>query len=236
MLRNCSIIHCDLKPENVLLKGIEDDRQSLIKVIDFGSACFENKTMYSYIQSRFYRSPEVQQKNLVLFRLWVFLFSSCVHPSHLAAGRVEVAGGICFPICMHNTALACHRPGAQRGARSVHPYIVARSNMWLPWPLQPVLLVMQPEPGTALQGCQPARALDPGPGAVPLSVGGKVPGFLVSPLLLLCTQQRCFSQIIICASTSQLFISRCLKQKLVFPEKRLGYWQLAVRAPFSTLQ
>ena len=30
-----------------------------IKVIDLGSACFEGKTMYSYIQSRFYRSPEV---------------------------------------------------------------------------------------------------------------------------------------------------------------------------------
>lgn len=30
-----------------------------IKVIDFGSACFEKKTVYPYIQSRFYRSPEV---------------------------------------------------------------------------------------------------------------------------------------------------------------------------------
>eukprot|EP01038_Epipyxis_sp_PR26KG_P010567 gene10567-14194_t len=30
-----------------------------IKVIDFGSACFEGKSVYSYIQSRFYRSPEV---------------------------------------------------------------------------------------------------------------------------------------------------------------------------------
>ena len=30
-----------------------------IKLIDFGSACFENRTVYSYIQSRFYRSPEV---------------------------------------------------------------------------------------------------------------------------------------------------------------------------------
>jgi len=30
-----------------------------VKVIDFGSACFEGKTTYSYIQSRFYRSPEV---------------------------------------------------------------------------------------------------------------------------------------------------------------------------------
>jgi serine/threonine protein kinase len=30
-----------------------------VKVIDFGSACYEGKSMYSYIQSRFYRSPEV---------------------------------------------------------------------------------------------------------------------------------------------------------------------------------
>lgn len=30
-----------------------------IKVIDFGSACHEAQTMYTYIQSRFYRSPEV---------------------------------------------------------------------------------------------------------------------------------------------------------------------------------
>jgi dual specificity protein kinase YAK1 len=30
-----------------------------IKLIDFGSACWESKTVYTYIQSRFYRSPEV---------------------------------------------------------------------------------------------------------------------------------------------------------------------------------
>eukprot|EP00191_Tetraselmis_sp_GSL018_P024152 CAMPEP_0177621334 /NCGR_PEP_ID=MMETSP0419_2-20121207/27527_1 /TAXON_ID=582737 /ORGANISM="Tetraselmis sp., Strain GSL018" /LENGTH=475 /DNA_ID=CAMNT_0019121239 /DNA_START=122 /DNA_END=1545 /DNA_ORIENTATION=+ len=56
LLRDAQIIHCDLKPENVLLKGLDSGE---IKVIDFGSACFESRTIYSYIQSRFYRSPEV---------------------------------------------------------------------------------------------------------------------------------------------------------------------------------
>jgi serine/threonine protein kinase len=55
-LRKQRIIHCDLKPENVLLKN---PTKSGIKVIDFGSSCFEDERVYTYIQSRFYRSPEV---------------------------------------------------------------------------------------------------------------------------------------------------------------------------------
>ena len=55
-LRKLRVIHCDLKPENILLKA---PNKSSIKVIDFGSSCFENERVYTYIQSRFYRSPEV---------------------------------------------------------------------------------------------------------------------------------------------------------------------------------
>ncbi|KAJ4461406.1 putative Serine/threonine-protein kinase minibrain [Paratrimastix pyriformis] len=55
-LPEVNIIHCDLKPENVLLRSC---KRSAIKVIDFGSSCHSNEKMYSYIQSRFYRSPEV---------------------------------------------------------------------------------------------------------------------------------------------------------------------------------
>ena len=50
------IIHCDLKPENILLRH---PKRSAIKIIDFGSSCLTTKKMYTYIQSRFYRSPEV---------------------------------------------------------------------------------------------------------------------------------------------------------------------------------
>ena len=50
------MIHCDLKPENILF--VQPNR-SAIKVIDFGSSCRANAPMYTYIQSRFYRSPEV---------------------------------------------------------------------------------------------------------------------------------------------------------------------------------
>ncbi|KAJ9165409.1 Dual specificity protein kinase pom1 [Coniochaeta hoffmannii] len=56
LLKQHKVIHCDLKPENILLRH---PLHSEIKVIDFGSSCFENEKVYTYIQSRFYRSPEV---------------------------------------------------------------------------------------------------------------------------------------------------------------------------------
>lgn len=55
-LKQHKVIHCDLKPENILLRH---PLHSEIKVIDFGSSCFETEKVYTYIQSRFYRSPEV---------------------------------------------------------------------------------------------------------------------------------------------------------------------------------
>lgn len=55
-LKDHGIIHCDLKPENILLKH---PNKAGIKVIDFGSACFIDEKVYTYIQSRFYRAPEI---------------------------------------------------------------------------------------------------------------------------------------------------------------------------------
>jgi len=56
MLHKNRIVHADLKPENILLKQAG---KSGIKVIDFGASSFEGSTLYTYIQSRFYRAPEV---------------------------------------------------------------------------------------------------------------------------------------------------------------------------------
>ncbi len=60
-LQKADLIHCDLKPENILLKIDREHHRSdiIIKITDFGSSCFKNNTMFDYIQSRYYRAPEV---------------------------------------------------------------------------------------------------------------------------------------------------------------------------------
>ncbi|KAJ1914193.1 dual specificity protein kinase yak1 [Mycoemilia scoparia] len=56
LFKKAGIIHCDLKPENIML--VTQD-QPKVKVIDFGSATFLSTAGYMYIQSRFYRAPEI---------------------------------------------------------------------------------------------------------------------------------------------------------------------------------
>ena len=79
------IVHCDLKPENILLNtsnslgvtvsctcwmSFQPDAyvwhsvsQAVLvfrlQVIDFGSSCFEHERLFTYVQSRYYRSAEV---------------------------------------------------------------------------------------------------------------------------------------------------------------------------------
>jgi serine/threonine protein kinase len=50
------MIHNDLKPENILF---ESTTRCLVRVIDFGSSCFNEDKLSSYVQSRSYRAPEV---------------------------------------------------------------------------------------------------------------------------------------------------------------------------------
>lgn len=50
------LIHADLKPENILIKSYS---RCEVKLIDFGSSCFVDDRLSSYVQSRSYRAPEV---------------------------------------------------------------------------------------------------------------------------------------------------------------------------------
>jgi serine/threonine protein kinase len=76
-LRQESIIHCDLKPENILLKA---PNRSAIKVIDFGSSCFKDERIYTYIQSRFYRcAPAPASASALLQAALHLLMNACHH-------------------------------------------------------------------------------------------------------------------------------------------------------------
>lgn len=55
-IHKVGLIHCDLKPENVLFKV---KNKSSIKIIDFGSSCKQSNKLFTYIQSRYYRAPEI---------------------------------------------------------------------------------------------------------------------------------------------------------------------------------
>jgi len=69
LLERLQVVHADLKPENILLRPSAVDAPgagpaagtttSRAKVIDFGSSCFSHGKIHTYIQSRYYRSPEV---------------------------------------------------------------------------------------------------------------------------------------------------------------------------------
>jgi dual specificity tyrosine-phosphorylation-regulated kinase 2/3/4 len=57
-LKKLRVLHCDLKPENILFASDNKD-ETEIKIIDFGSSCFVGNQLYTYVQSRYYRAPEI---------------------------------------------------------------------------------------------------------------------------------------------------------------------------------
>jgi len=55
-LHSNGVTHCDLKPDNILFSNESDEN---IHIIDLGSATLSEPPLGQYMQSRFYRSPEI---------------------------------------------------------------------------------------------------------------------------------------------------------------------------------
>lgn len=55
-LHKMNIVHCDLKPENIMLSDVVNIK---IKLIDFGNTVANYNQSNFYVQSRYYRAPEV---------------------------------------------------------------------------------------------------------------------------------------------------------------------------------
>lgn len=55
-IHSSGLFHCDLKLENILLKT---ESKTSIKIIDFGSTIGACNPLFTYLQSRYYRAPEV---------------------------------------------------------------------------------------------------------------------------------------------------------------------------------
>lgn len=56
IMRKCGIIHCDIKPDNILV----NEKRNILKLCDFGTALSTSeKNITQYLASRFYRAPEI---------------------------------------------------------------------------------------------------------------------------------------------------------------------------------
>lgn len=86
-IHKLGFIHCDLKPENILLKN---PNKSSIKIIDFGSASYKCISPCAYIQSRYYRAPEVILGGIYNEKIDIWSFACILY--ELYSGRPLFAG------------------------------------------------------------------------------------------------------------------------------------------------
>lgn len=89
------VIHCDIKPENIMVRLPRSPHDALVvKIIDFGLSCFKHEILYLYIQSRYYRAPEVVLGATYTYKIDIWSFGCVVAELYtgtpLLPGRSEL--------------------------------------------------------------------------------------------------------------------------------------------------
>jgi len=75
ILKQKNIIHCDLKPGNILY----DAKSDLFKICDFGISCFDDKKKHYPVQTMYYRSPEVIVRKPYSFSIDIWSFGCIIY-------------------------------------------------------------------------------------------------------------------------------------------------------------
>jgi serine/threonine-protein kinase PRP4 len=95
-LRNCGVLHCDIKPDNMLV----NDAKNVLKLCDFGSAMFAGENEITpYLVSRFYRAPEIS-KHLIQIPCTSF----CEYLGHV---ELPQHGCVLFSLLLHHCCVLC---------------------------------------------------------------------------------------------------------------------------------
>ena len=91
------LVHCDLKPENILVhERTSEDDDTKIYLADFGLALEENNCLTPYVQTLFYRAPEVifglpYSKEIDIWSFGCLLFELAAgHPLFFANNEEEL--------------------------------------------------------------------------------------------------------------------------------------------------
>ncbi|BAT93752.1 hypothetical protein VIGAN_08028100 [Vigna angularis var. angularis] len=96
-LRNCGVLHCDIKPDNMLV----NEAKNVLKLCDFGNAMFAGKNEVTpYLVSRFYRAPEIILGLAYDHPLDIWSVGCCLYELYV--------GKVLFPGLTNNDMLRLH--------------------------------------------------------------------------------------------------------------------------------
>ncbi|PIA34629.1 hypothetical protein AQUCO_03700133v1 [Aquilegia coerulea] len=96
-LRNCSVLHCDIKPDNILVK----EAMAALKLCDFGNAMLAGTNeLTPYLVSRYYRAPEVILGLPYHYPVDIWSVGCCLYELY--------CGKVLFPGASNNDMLRLH--------------------------------------------------------------------------------------------------------------------------------